>query len=280
MPIPAQAYATADEKLRTVEAAIGALSGGSTNAAAAKSQFDALAKCRGEIASLIAGDKDADPSPVEIAALRSRVVAQEAKLGDMLFGAPPLHDNRKLLFGEHGSWARHFSTVRMTVMTFTVSTCAAIFALSVRGAELSKIIGPIAVLWGLGSLTFWIFTFYTYKKVRSQWRMRNWLPDGIHASESGYPVQVDLASFVVPLFTLALWWLGHSHGIVTCPAQHAAAIGFTALGCAIPFGTRWCLGKTSSDKFLIHLLKYLACVGFAALAAAATYYAACQLCGQ
>jgi hypothetical protein len=44
-------------------------------------------------------------------------------------GTPDPAENRRVLYAENGEWARHYSNVRMTVITFVVTACVAILAL-------------------------------------------------------------------------------------------------------------------------------------------------------
>ena len=80
-------------------------------------------------------------------------------------------DNAKVLFQEAGQWARHFSTVRMTVATFTITSCTAIVALASKKdglASPSEVIDPVVILWILGLSVFWIFTVATYRQLYHQ----------------------------------------------------------------------------------------------------------------
>ena len=45
-----------------------------------------------------------------------------------------IRENQKLLYEQDSEWARHFSTVRMTVITFTITACTAIVALVLQSS--------------------------------------------------------------------------------------------------------------------------------------------------
>lgn len=114
-------------------------------------------------------------------------------------------DNAKILFQEAGQWARHFSTVRMTVATFTITSCTAIIALAAKKDGLvtaSNVAAPVAVLWALGLCVFWIFTIQTYRKLYQQ---RKGLPIFLMRSLSmnARDLPFDLASLVIAFLCFA-----------------------------------------------------------------------------
>jgi hypothetical protein len=88
---------------------------------------------------------------------------------------PDWTENRRLRYQEAGEWARHYSSVRMTVVTFVITTCVAILALkwdpeahnanSIKGAYVGNL---VAILWLLGIAIFQIFTFHTYDRLSRQ----------------------------------------------------------------------------------------------------------------
>ncbi len=110
-------------------------------------------------------------------------------------------DNARVLFQEAGQWARHFSTVRMTVATFTITSCTAIVALAGKKDGLATapdVMLPVAILWSLGVSVFWIFTVETYREI---YRQRRSYPVFLMRSLSKSPknLRLDLASVVIAL---------------------------------------------------------------------------------
>jgi hypothetical protein len=103
-------------------------------------------------------------------------------------------ENRRLHFQDAGEWARHYSTVRMTVATFVITSCVAILALKwdaspETGApppngpalgELNQadhtidahVVNSVAILWLLGIGIFHAFTYYTFDRLNSQLKHR------------------------------------------------------------------------------------------------------------
>jgi hypothetical protein len=105
------------------------------------------------------------------AAVEVRVTALIHRLESLTTTNVVCRDNAKVLFQEAGQWARHFSTVRMTVATFTITSCTAIMALASKqgqSASASDVVDPVVVLWILGLTVFWIFTIETYHQIYLQ----------------------------------------------------------------------------------------------------------------
>lgn len=214
----------------------------------AKDQLDKLAACRKDIGGLAPGAGNANPTSDEVSDLKARYAIVERQLEVLICPPPPLQDNRKLLYSEHGQWARHFSTVRMTVMTFTITTCSAIIAWKWTGKppDVQSLVYPVAILWAVGVITFWFFTYHTYKKVRSQKRLRDLIPDGIaraNAKDAG-DVEVDWACFVVPVFTLGISILACQQKLITQRWENVVAWAFAGLSVAAPFLIANMLKKT------------------------------------
>ncbi len=146
----------------------------------------------------------ADPN---VAILKAEVRAIKSRLE--FFKAPnsPLRDNRKLLYQEAGQWARHFSTVRMTVITFTITTCAAFIALQKDWPPNKSVVIPVGILWLLGILTFWIFTSYTYHKIRQQQKNHPLLASDFGDGLRPHRIPFDGASLIIPVLSGGYIWL-------------------------------------------------------------------------
>ena len=225
-------------QLEGVEQAVNALKSKSdAEVAKAKTLLGSIATLRKGVEGLTPGEKNANPSGDEINALKARIAVMEAGLGELLYATPPFHDNRKVFYQEAGQWARHFSTVRMTVMTFTITTCAAIVAWrwQGKGPDIQRLLVPTAALWATGVFVFWVFTYHTYRKAHGQKKFRDWMPDGIHgASTEAGEVKLDWASFVVPVLSGGLLCLAHQNEIVISPWYNAVAAGFCVLSASVP----------------------------------------------
>src|SRR5437764_5030437 len=120
-------------------------------------------------------------------------------------------NNNRLLYQEAGQWARHFSIIRMTVMTFTVSASTAIIAylwkgdeVSARGGSNSAVAASVAILWTLGLTVFWLFTFASYTQLNRQQKRRPLLPTSAVDFRERKPLPRDWASLVVALPSLCL----------------------------------------------------------------------------
>lgn len=124
-----------------------------------------------------------------------------------------LRDNHKLVYQEAGQWARHFSTVRMTVMTFTITTSALIIAWSWQsrvgnGGELSRelVSNPVGLLWILGLFVFWTFTQLTYRELSKQKYFRSLLVPSREGREEK-PLPFDWASAAISTLCIFSVWL-------------------------------------------------------------------------
>ena len=142
-----------------------------------------------------------------------------------------IRENQKLLYEQDGEWARHFSTVRMTVITFTVTACTAIVALVLQNSQSASLSPPSAtpnpgpfptnqpeslqlvavltvLLWVLGATVFWAFTYATYQKIDQIQKRRLLLPTTAVPFEKRKPLPFDSASLVVAVAAVAFAWLG------------------------------------------------------------------------
>jgi hypothetical protein len=113
-------------------------------------------------------------------------------------------ETRRVLLAEAGEWARHYSNVRMTVITFVVTACVAILALK-WDADIEKkpssqaqaqvatthppateatkekeirakvVANSVALLWILGALVFQGFTYYSLRRMAAELKHRRHL---------------------------------------------------------------------------------------------------------
>jgi hypothetical protein len=144
-------------------------------------------------------------------------------------------DNKKVLFQEAGQWARHYSTVRMTVATFTITSCTAIMALASKNDRLATsedVAYPVTILWILGLCVFWLFTMFTHKELVHQ---RKSLPIFLMRSPKGKEGDVgfDKASVIIALLSLTATILAV---IKKMPYPSSIALAVSALfGALFPF---------------------------------------------
>jgi hypothetical protein len=90
-------------------------------------------------------------------------------------------ENRRTRYDDAGEWARHYSTVRMTVATFALTTCVAIIALkgdesSLTPEEKIYMGNSVVILWLLGAVIFYVFSYLSYKQSNRQRKYRKDLP--------------------------------------------------------------------------------------------------------
>ena len=79
-------------------------------------------------------------------------------------------------YKDHGDWARHYSTVRMTVGTFFVTASTALIYAR-WGNPSSSLIAITASLFGIGVLVFGYFTYLTFDRMKAQLKRRElWKP--------------------------------------------------------------------------------------------------------
>jgi hypothetical protein len=156
----------------------------------------------------------------------------------------PLRDNRKLHYQEAGQWARHFSTIRMTVMTLTITTCVAIIAWKwqpifndqTKGDSIKMLATIVGILWGTGVITFWLFTYHTYSQIRRQQEKRPFLPSSFSDHAKPNSAQFDGASLVVPVLTgISLYYFIRAYPCLGA-FWEIVLWSFFALSCLFPFG--------------------------------------------
>jgi hypothetical protein len=93
-------------------------------------------------------------------------------------------ENRRTVYDDAGEWSRHYSTVRMTVATFVITTCVAIIALTGDQESVSRRVGDsVCLLWLLGLAIFYAFTRLTFKERNRQLNHRIKMP--LAANEAG-----------------------------------------------------------------------------------------------
>ena len=95
-------------------------------------------------------------------------------------------EDRRALYQDAGEWSRHYSTVRMTVATFVITTCVAIIALTTdKGTTSSRVGDSVTLLWLLGLFIFYAFTFLTFKERNKQLTHRRAFAVPIPANKQG-----------------------------------------------------------------------------------------------
>lgn len=70
-------------------------------------------------------------------------------------------------FQDNGAWAVHYSTVRMTVSTFTIATCLGIMAFKWSAPE-PVLFWSAVGFWSAGITIFYSFSYLTMKMMRKQ----------------------------------------------------------------------------------------------------------------
>lgn len=124
------------------------------------------------------------------------------------------NDNRKLHYQEAGQWARHYSTVRMTIGTFSVTACATIIGLKWNELASNEYVwnGPIC-LWLLSALIFMAFTYQTFDRLNSQMKYRELLPTkpgDVHNKRAW--MILDAGAIAIAGLTILFAWLAHTRG--------------------------------------------------------------------
>lgn len=166
-----------------------------------------------------------------------------------------LRDNRKLLYTEAGNWARHFSTVRMTVLTFAITTSVGIMAwrwqevFAECGSDnLSLISVPVSILWGSGTAVFWAFTYYTFSQIGRQMAKRPQLPAKFDEKFKPRSAPFDYAALVVPVLTGCVWWLVHDKKVTGLEAWANMLCFYTVLGLIMPLAIWLELAKLQPNE--------------------------------
>jgi len=122
-------------------------------------------------------------------------------------GPPDYEQNRRTRFQENGSWARHYSTVRMTTTTFLVPVSLGILSFKWNGPQHPQIrfIALSGVVWVLAVLLFLLFTRLTYGEMERARLKRKDMPDGGTGrgdENNPFHPRQDVASWILALLTL------------------------------------------------------------------------------
>ncbi|MGI9087482.1 MAG: hypothetical protein ACR2HH_07060 [Chthoniobacterales bacterium] len=136
-------------------------------------------------------------------------------------GQAELLQNCRTRYQENGNWARHYSTVRMTVTTFLIPVSLGVLAFKWTPPTHPPInfLALSDVVWMAAVFLFVLFTRLTYEEMERARRRRMQLREGVATGEgsSFHPCQ-DHASYVLAFLTIAYgvlsmrlgdlrWWL-------------------------------------------------------------------------
>ena len=127
---------------------------------------------------------------------------------------PETRDLHIAHYNDHGNWARHYSTVRMTVGTFFLTSSFAILGLQWKSPD--RALGLfVAIYITVGWIMFLGFSHLTFRKLRQQREMAKEArialgitkdnPEDIGTPWSGWPLGTLL--FLMLLFLDAYWAL-------------------------------------------------------------------------
>ncbi|MGH7938559.1 MAG: hypothetical protein ACRD5Z_02205, partial [Bryobacteraceae bacterium] len=175
--------------------------------------------------------------------LKTQVEKQEEVLWRLLtIGPPDMAQNCRARYQENGSWARHYSTVRVTVATFLVPVSLGILAFSWKPPQHPPLIfvALSGVMWSIAVILFLSFTRQTYGEMERAREKRTRMPDRAGDSQ-GEGKQIhprrDIASWVLALLTIAFGLLLLNVGGISLAASptmafHGAIVD--ALACYVP----------------------------------------------
>ena len=148
-----------------------------------------------------------------VADLKTKVDGLPEKVATLLtIGPPDVAQNCRTRYQENGSWARHYSTVRMTVATFLVPVSLGILAFNWK-PPLHPPISFVAlsgVMWSIAVVLFLSFTRLTYAEMEKAREKRGRMPDRAgdtdHEGSQIHP-RSDVASWVLGLLTVGFGFL-------------------------------------------------------------------------
>lgn len=113
--------------------------------------------------------------------LKTRVENPEKSLETLLtIGSPDVAQNCRTRYQENGSWARHYSTVRMTVATLLVPVSLGILAFNWKPPLQHPPLIFVAlsgVMWSIAVILFLSFTRQTYAEMERAREKRTRMPD-------------------------------------------------------------------------------------------------------
>ena len=185
----------------------------------------------------------------EEAELRKKIttVEEQAKAlaGDLKrfegIGIGEYQSNCRARYQENGNWARHYSTVRMSVSTFLipVSLGVASFRWQPPAPPPISFLALSGVVWCSAVLLFVLFTRLTYQEMESARKKREKLPDGVSAGNgSPFHPRSDIASYLLALLTIAYGALMIHLSHVECwhfaPWTTIVHAKMHAIACAMP----------------------------------------------
>ena len=115
--------------------------------------------------------------------LSERIASLESRIGPLEKIPAPLEleatlqENRRTRYEETGEWARHYSTVRLTVTTFLASMSIGIlsFKWDPPAQPAQTFVDLAGLVWIAALFLFVLFTSYTYCEMENARRHRNWL---------------------------------------------------------------------------------------------------------
>jgi hypothetical protein len=121
-------------------------------------------------------------------------------------GIAEYQSNCRARYQENGNWARHYSTVRMSVSTFLipVSLGVASFRWQPPAPPPISLLALSGVVWCSAVVLFVLFTRLTYQEMESARKKREKLADGVSvANGSTLHPRSDIASYLLALLTIA-----------------------------------------------------------------------------
>jgi hypothetical protein len=134
-------------------------------------------------------------------------------------GIAEYQSNCRARYQENGNWARHYSTVRMSVSTFLipVSLGVASFRWQPPAPPPISLLALSGVVWCSAVVLFVLFTRLTYQEMESARKKREKLADGVSAANgSTLHPRSDIASYLLALLTITYGALMIHLGNVEC----------------------------------------------------------------
>ena len=143
----------------------------------------------------------------QLAKLSARVDLLQTRLDLQVADETAEHiQNRRVRFAENGNWARHYSTVRMTTMTFLASLSIGILSFKWNPPTKPELtfLNLAGGVWVAAFCLFLVFTRYTYGEMERARLRRRALPEGAK-TEPDKPLhpRQDMASWLMVVVTAA-----------------------------------------------------------------------------
>lgn len=119
-------------------------------------------------------------------------------------------------YGDHGQWARHYSTVRMTLGTFFITAATGVITLRWDNPQVAIAVTAV-VIFSIGVFLFLIFSHLTFEEMNAQFNIADSYRKVLETSPTATPARLKwwksgtglpvAILFVAAFLSFDGWWL-------------------------------------------------------------------------